>query len=280
MSSAYSPYVTPSRNSPPSSRRWRKSSPTRGSATTPPPFSLASSTTGGRQVQTSGRPQAIVMYWEDVLMPTSWMAKHLGLQRSTQSIEYAARAVQSSAQLQAIMNAIETRVMELIAQAVAVTNGMPVCILAEAPTAYVEIVSALFFPRLTAALRSATSGIYVVGTPDTHLDARELASWKKNMLHTVCIERFVPSAKSTDEACTLLKRSRSGQVNIITLCGSSMDAEALQWIGQVAPFAVLKSAYIGTGTDISLESFYDRLQRLVAFVKDAAASTAAMTARV
>jgi hypothetical protein len=220
------------------------------------------------------------MYWEDVLMPTRWMAKHLGLERSTQSIEYAVRAVQSSVQLQEAMNAIETRVMELIAQAVIVANGMPVCILAESPTAYVEVVSALFFPRLTAALRSATTGIYVVGTPDTQLDAGELASWKKNMLHTVCIERFVPSAKSTDEAFALLKRARSGQVNIITLCGSSMDAEALQWIGQVAPFAVLKSAYVGAGADVSLESFYDRLQRLVGFVGDAAASTAAMTARV
>lgn len=219
--------------------------------------------------QPSTRPHAIVLYWEDILMPVKWMRQHLALDQTPQSINIAAYAFQNSPQLRNMFESIENRVLELVQHAVTASKGMPVCILAESTTDYVERVTSVFFPRLTAALRAATTGIHVFGRPNTELNEYELLLWKKNMLHTICLEKLVPAAKSRDEAIWKLSKFGSGQVEMVALCATARDVNAVDCIREKAPYAVLKTARLGEQSGVGLEAFYHRLKALQEFIDQA-----------
>ncbi|KAF4134304.1 hypothetical protein GN958_ATG16436 [Phytophthora infestans] len=164
--------------------------------------------------------------------------------------------------------------MELLTETIRVVGG-PVFIVSEYSTIYVKLVSSLFFPRLTAALRSATKGIYVVGTPDTQLSIHEMKQWKVNLLHTAIHEHLF-TGMSTEATMNLLARSATGRIKIVALCSSDADVEAISAINLLAPSAIINriqtqrakpSFSRSPQTTMSLDDFYAQLQGLMQFVR-------------
>ncbi|KAE9000922.1 hypothetical protein PR001_g18652 [Phytophthora rubi] len=151
------------------------------------------------------KKQMAVINWENVLAPLDWMAVYLGLGRDNSAVEAAVVRCRSSPDLLQSLAAIEERTMQLLTETMRLVDG-PVFIVSEYSTSYVELVSSLFFPRLTAALRSASTGIYVVGTPNTQLTALEMKQWKVNLLHTAILEYLFAGIDEV-AATNLLARS-------------------------------------------------------------------------
>ncbi|EGZ18881.1 hypothetical protein PHYSODRAFT_544408 [Phytophthora sojae] len=182
--------------------------------------------------------QMAIINWENVLAPMDWLAVYLGLGATNEAIERAVARYRSSPDLLQSLAAIEERVMELLTETMKLIDG-PVFVVSEYSTAYVELVSSLFFPRLTAALRNAKSGIYVVGTPNTQLTALEMKQWKVNLLHTAIHEHLFAGI---DEVVTtnLLARSAYGRIKVVALCANEADAAAASGIHLIAPNAVIK----------------------------------------
>jgi len=206
-----------------------------------------------------------VINWENVLVPLDWLAVHLGLGLSNLAVDAAVTRCRSSPELLQALAAIEDRVMTLLT----------VFIVSEFTTAYVELVCSMFFPRLTAALRSSPGGIYVVGTPDTQLSAGEMKQWKVNLLHTAIFENFFAGV-SEEVAARLLARSSSGRIKVVALCASEADVAATSAIHLIAPSAVVKRVKVPGATDrtarsprtpVSLDEFYAQLQGLTQFVR-------------
>ncbi|RLN70532.1 hypothetical protein BBJ29_006750 [Phytophthora kernoviae] len=128
--------------------------------------------------------------------------------------------------------------MELLTETVQSISG-PLFITSDYPTVFIEHVSSLFFPRLTAALRNATTGIYVVGAPDTKLTTVELTNWKANLLHTVIFENLF-AGMGVNETQRLLNKSAPGQIGIVALCARESDVTAITAIYSIAPNAIIK----------------------------------------
>ncbi|ETI37249.1 hypothetical protein F441_16566 [Phytophthora nicotianae CJ01A1] len=221
--------------------------------------------------------QMAVINWENVLIPMDWLSVYLGLGTSHAAVKTAVVRCQSSPELIQSLAAIETRIMELLTESMRLVGG-PVFIVSEYPTIYVELVCSLFFPRLTAALRNATSGIYVVGTPDTQLSTQEMKQWKVNLLHTAIHEHLF-TGMSGEATLNLLARSVTGRIKVVALCSSDADVVAISAIHLMAPNAVVK--HIKTQgvrpafsrspqTPVSLDDFYAQLQRLMQFVRQSA----------
>jgi hypothetical protein len=222
-----------------------------------------------------------VINWENVLVPLDWMIAHLGIGPSTASIdqEVILSLTRSSPELVRTFAAIEDGTFELLTETLRSVNG-PVFIVSEYTTVYVEFVCSLVFPRLTAALRSATTGIYVIGTPDTQLTTLEMNRWKANLLWTVIHERVLVDMKVADAANQLVI-SAPGTIEVVALCASTADVEAVSTISSFAPSAVIKSlkAKVGQtnctthplGSPLGLDEFYEQLHTLTRFVKHAVA---------
>ncbi|KAG7395679.1 Protein unc-50 [Phytophthora boehmeriae] len=227
------------------------------------------------------KTQMAVVNWENVLVPMDWMVVHLGLEASADAARQAALRCQHTPYLQRSIAALEERVMDLLAKTMESIKG-PVVITSAYSTVFVEYVSSLFFPRLTAALRNATTGIYVVGTPNTTLTIDELMDWKVNLMHTAIFEKLFAGA-DVKEAQRLLNRPTSGKIGIVALCATEIDVSTTSAVLSIAPNAIVKRVKVNDmksatakhlrGCPMSLEDFYTQLSTLTAFVQHAAAST-------
>ncbi|KAE8984668.1 hypothetical protein PF011_g20692, partial [Phytophthora fragariae] len=184
------------------------------------------------------KKQMAVINWENVLAPLDWMAVYLGLGRDNSAVEAAVVRCRSSPDLLQSLAAIEERTMQLLTETMRLVDG-PVFIVSEYSTSYVELVSSLFFPRLTAALRSASTGIYVVGTPNTQLTALEMKQWKVNLLHTAILEYLFAGIDEV-AATNLLARSAYGRIKVVALCANEMDTTAASGVRLIAPIAVIR----------------------------------------
>ncbi|KAG6961294.1 hypothetical protein JG688_00009152 [Phytophthora aleatoria] len=218
--------------------------------------------------------QMAVINWENVLVPMDWLAVYLGLGTSHAAVKTAVIRCQSSPELLRSLAAIESRIMELLTETMRLVGG-PVFIVSEYTISYVELVSSLFFSRLTAALRNATSGIYVVGTPDTQLSIQEMKQWKVNLLHTAIHEHLF-TGMSAESTTNLLGRSVTGRIKVVALCSSDADVAAISAIHLMAPNAVIKRFKTQSATPafshspltpVSLDDFYGQLQGLMQFVR-------------
>ncbi|KAK1943117.1 hypothetical protein P3T76_005754 [Phytophthora citrophthora] len=222
---------------------------------------------------TPNKKQMAVINWENVLVPLDWLAVYLGLGTSTEAIQAAVTRYQSSSELIQSLNTIEDRIMRLLSETMRVVDG-PVFIVSEFTTMYVELISSLFFPRLTAALRNATGGIYVVGTPDTQLSMQEMQQWKVNLLHTAIHEHLF-TGMSIDATMNALARAATGRIKVVALCASQADVTATSAIHLMAPNAIIKRLKVqGSGgyvrspqTPVSLDDFYAQLEKMAHFVR-------------
>ncbi|KAE9107475.1 hypothetical protein PF006_g21100 [Phytophthora fragariae] len=214
------------------------------------------------------KKQMAVINWENVLAPLDWMAVYLGLGRDNSAVEAAVVRCRSSPDLLQSLAAIEERTMQLLTETMRLVDG-PVFIVSEYSTSYVELVSSLFFPRLTAALRSASTGIYVVGTPNTQLTALEMKQWKVNLLHTAILEYLFAGIDEV-AATNLLARSAYGRIKVVALCANEMDTTAASGVRLIAPIAVIRHVRVQcpkARAPVSLDDFYAQLQRLMQFVR-------------
>ncbi|KAL3658629.1 hypothetical protein V7S43_016265 [Phytophthora oleae] len=241
-----------------------------------------SSKSNNSKSKTSAAPmkrQMAVINWENVLVPLDWMIVHLGLGTLTATIDLKVIHSHSPSvtELPRTFAAIEDRILELLTATMRSVKG-PVFIVSEFSTVYVEFVCYLFFPRLTAALRSATTGIYVIGTPDTQLNDGEVKLWKVNLLRTMVLER-VFAGVSANDAANMLKHPTSGRLDVLALCATKVDVAAISTLHSDAPYSIVKSARVKTrctrdphSVPIGLEAFYKQLQTLAQFVKQAVAA--------
>ncbi|GMF23002.1 unnamed protein product [Phytophthora lilii] len=209
---------------------------------------VSSYTTKGKK-PTSPAPaktRIAVINWENVLVPLDWMVVRLGLGRSTMTIDLATiySRSQNFPDLPQKFTEIEDRIIELLSDTVRSVNG-PVFIVSEYTTAYVEYVCSLFFPRLTAALRRSTTGMYVVGTPDTQLTTLELYQWKTNLLRTVIVEHFCPGLSIAD-GTNILARPAFDKLKVVALCASKVDVAATSTIRSMVPNAVSNCVQVKT----------------------------------
>ncbi|KAG1695379.1 hypothetical protein DVH05_020417 [Phytophthora capsici] len=234
-------------------------------------YSSKSKHSKSKALATATKRQMAVINWENVLVPLDWMMIHLGLGKSTPTIDL--NVIQSRSQcvaeLPRTFAAIEDEIMELLTVTMRSVKG-PVFIVSEYPTVYVEFVCYLFFPRLTTALRSATTGIYVIGTPDTQLNDGEMRLWKVNLLGTMVLERLFADV-SANAAANILQQPTSGRVDVIALCATKIDVAAMSTLRSNAPYTIVRSVQVKTGA-IGLGDFKKQLQTLTQFVKQAVAA--------
>lgn len=230
------------------------------------PLSVSTATSiGGVNAQNAPIPShTFSINWENVLMPSAWLTARMGVDASVQSLQNAQRLMEQTPQLKALMAAIEENIIQLITQAMA--TGC-VYIFSDRTVQYVELSCSVFFPRLTACLRGATHGVFVVGVPDTDFSAQELADWKVNILRTVCHERIV-AGQDLAKAHTNRGSRRFG---LVALCASDLDVSASDQLAKLTPFAVTKSVKVAQQASVSLEEFVAQVQKLTRFVTEALA---------
>lgn len=223
--------------------------------------------------------------WENVLLPATWLATRMGVTTNVQTLQRAQQLMAQTPQLKTLMVAIEDNIIQLLTHAMA---AGAVYIFSECTVQYVELSCSIFYPRLTACLRGATRGVFVVGVPDTSFSAEELAEWKVNILRTVCADRILAGQD--------LARAQSRRFGLIALCASDLDVHASDELSKVAPYAVTKSVKVAQAgatpapsrseqtrlpgsnavSTLSLEDFSAQLQRLSAFVDQALAFNGAI----
>lgn len=225
---------------------------------------LAASATSGVNTQNAPIPShTFSINWENVLMPSAWLTARMGVDASVQSLQNAQRLLAQTPQLKTLMAAIEENVIQLLTQAMAAGC---VYIFSDRTVQYVELSCSVFFPRLTACLRGATRGVFVVGIPDTSFSPEELADWKVNILRTVCHERIF-AGQNLAKAHTDRGSRRFG---LVALCASDLDVSASDGLAKLTPFAVTKSIKVAQQTS-SLEDFAAQVQKLARFVTEALA---------
>lgn len=230
---------------PPASSRYRNR-PAAQSPTAPP----AATPSSPRHVY--------VIHWENVLVPTTWLTKNLGISTTVQSLEPASRRYANMpAPVYSAMRAIEERALQLLSTAM---QKGPVVILSNNTVLYVELLCSLLFPRLTVWLRSATSGICVMGIPPQ----------PRSPLQCSCFEQIFAHGNAIGS----LQQPGSGAVAWVSMHAQAVDLLTMQHIQRIAPYMVVKSVQVKTANrdgDHSLESFYAQLQQLTQFTIEATA---------
>lgn len=199
-----------------------------------------------------------VIHWENVLVPTTWLTQNLGINTTVQSLEPASRRYANMpAPIYSAMRAIEERALQLLSTAM---QKGPIVILSSNTVLYVELLCSLLFPRLTAWLRSATSGVCVMGIPQT----------PRSPLQCACFEQIF----ANNSVIQSLQQPGSGSVAWVSMHAQAVDLLAKQHIQRIAPYMVVKSVQAKMPTQNgghSLESFYAQLALLTQFTIEATA---------
>ncbi|KAF4031395.1 hypothetical protein GN244_ATG16763 [Phytophthora infestans] len=102
----------------------------------------------------NGLPNAFVLCWENVLIPTKWMRQHLGLKPSVPALQAAKQRVLRTPNLQAALATVEQDLIHLLNS---VSTYGPLFIVSEESAQFVEAMCKTFFPRLAFCLGSTTT---------------------------------------------------------------------------------------------------------------------------
>ncbi|GLE01485.1 hypothetical protein PINS_up010315 [Pythium insidiosum] len=202
---------------------------------------------------------AWVMSWENVLVPTEWMAQRIGLAPTLQGVEQARQCCASIPTLRDSMLKVENQILELLAVA---ANAGPVYILTDETVAFVEAMCEAFFPRLMMALNNCGGRIKVIGIPDKSMSVAEKATWKVDAFQNICCE---------STPLEMLMRQETGDFRLITVSADELDVLASSAVKDIAPFAVVKAVQMPTaqnGSLTSLDSFHSQLQGLIGAVHE------------
>ncbi|KAJ0402006.1 hypothetical protein P43SY_006521 [Pythium insidiosum] len=202
---------------------------------------------------------AWVISWENVLVPTEWMAQRVGLAPTLQGVEQARQCCASIPTLRDSMIKVENQILELLVLA---ANAGPVYILTDETVAFVEAMCEAFFPRLLSALYNCGGRVKVIGVPDKNMSVAEKATWKVDAFQNICCE---------STPLEMLMRQETGDFRLITVSADELDVLASSAVKDIAPFAVVKAVQMPiaqNGSLTSLDSFHNQLQGLIGAVHE------------
>lgn len=234
---------------------------------------------------------AVVLAWEDVVMPTATLALRIGLQPTRSALDAATAQFQRDEYLQQALRAIEEQAINLVSEA---ARFGPVFIVSQRSAEYLTAVCACFFPRLAlwlstanvAAARGERFHVQVVTGPRKFVSEAEAVAWRVRTYQTIC--RAVAGgygrsnnsneAMSIKEGERLLRFRESGTIALLSISGCETDRFACLKAIDVAPFVVPKCVRVrgagdqtGSGNDaLGLEEFFAQLRTLTRYLTPAA----------
>uniref|UniRef100_K3WVX4 Uncharacterized protein n=1 Tax=Globisporangium ultimum (strain ATCC 200006 / CBS 805.95 / DAOM BR144) TaxID=431595 RepID=K3WVX4_GLOUD len=238
---------------------------------------------------------AVVLNWEDVLAPMSFLHHRLGLQPSRSALAEAQASFASDAYLQQATFAIEEQILELLR--IASSIG-PTYIVSERSMAYMEAVCASFLPRLAIWLTYASNAmpsnqspqhrVHVIAAPRSKFPSEmDKAAWLVNVLQTVC-KNSVALRNSPDEVHKrMLRNVETGTFGLIHVSAAELDTFACVKAIDIAPFLLPKCVQVTPvlhstqgGQPLSLEEFFAQLQTLQRYIVSAAAHRSAFAVKL
>ncbi|KAL4139112.1 hypothetical protein PRIC2_002610 [Phytophthora ramorum] len=208
-------------------------------------------------------PNAFVLCWENVLVPTKWMRQQLGLKPSVQALHAAKQRVLRTPNLQAALASIEQDLIQLLTS---VSTYGPLFIVSEESIQFVEATCKTLFPRLAFCLGSTTTmtSVHVVGAPSRFQSAAERAAWRVNLLQSLCRDRLFGGAPQR------LLDPRAGKFGLVVVSPHQTDIAACGDAYKAAPFVVSKSVHVQNARNLSLGDFTLHLRTLSEYVPQAA----------
>jgi hypothetical protein len=236
---------------------------------------------------------AVVLSWEDVLMPTTTLAHRIGLQPTRTGLDAATALFQSDEYLQQALRAIEEQAINLIREA---SRFGPVFIVSHRSAEYLSAVCARFFPCLAlwlssvnvAAARGERFHVQVVTGPRKFASQAEAVAWRVRTYQSIC--RAVAGGYGRDnnnnevmcvkEGERLLRFRESGSIALLSISGCEADRFACLKAVDVAPFVVPKCVHVhgsdapaatgGSPFALGLEEFFAQLRTLARYLTPAA----------
>ncbi|EGZ13028.1 hypothetical protein PHYSODRAFT_512072 [Phytophthora sojae] len=210
-----------------------------------------------------GLPNAFVMCWENVLVPTKWMHQQLGLRSSLQALQAAKQRALRTPNLQAALAAVEQDLIQLLTS---VSSYGPLFIVSEESVQFVEAMCKTFFPRLAFCLGSSTTmtSVHVIGSPSRFQSAAEKAAWRVNLLQSLCRDRLFGGAPQR------LLDPRAGRFGLVVVSPHQTDIAACGDTYKAAPFVVSKSVHVQNARNLTLGEFTLHLRTLAEYVPQAA----------
>ncbi|CAI5721996.1 unnamed protein product [Peronospora destructor] len=163
---------------------------------------------------------AFVLCWENALVPTKWMRQQLGLKSSITALQTAKQQVPRTLHLQTALATVEQELIHLLTS---VSNHGPLFIMSEESVQFVEATCRTFFPRLAYCLSSSTAmtSVHVVGAPNRFQSAAEKATWRVNLLQSLCRDWLLNARNLTLQEFMLHLRTLSGYVPQAAPCDTS-----------------------------------------------------------
>ncbi|GMF53092.1 unnamed protein product [Phytophthora fragariaefolia] len=208
-------------------------------------------------------PNAFVMCWENVLVPSKWMRQQLGLKPSVQALQAAKQRALRTPNVQAVLATVEQDLIQLLTS---VSNFGPLFIVSEESVQFVEAMCKTFFPRLAYCLSSTTTmtSVHVVGAPSRFQSAAEKAAWRVNLLQSLCRDRLFGAAPQR------LMDPTAGRFGLVVVSPHQTDIAACGDTYKVAPFVVAKSVHVQNARNLTLGEFTLHLRTLAEYVPQAA----------
>ncbi|KAI9984052.1 hypothetical protein PInf_005342 [Phytophthora infestans] len=211
----------------------------------------------------NGLPNAFVLCWENVLVPTKWMRQHLGVKPSVPALQAAKQRVLRTPNLQAALATVEQDLIHLLNS---VSTYGPLFIVSEESAQFVEAMCKTFFPRLAFCLGSTTTmtSVHVIGAPTRFQSAAEKAGWRINLLQSLCRDRLFGGAPQR------LLDPHAGKFGLVVISPHQTDIAACGDVYKAAPYVVAKSVHVQNARHLTLEAFTLHLRTLAEYVPQAA----------
>ncbi|ETK94660.1 hypothetical protein L915_02327 [Phytophthora nicotianae] len=210
----------------------------------------------------NGLPNAFVMCWENVLVPTKWMRQHLGLRPSVSALQAAKQRVLRTPNLQAALASVEQDLIQLLNS---VSAYGPLFIVSEEGVQFVEAMCKTFFPRLAYCLGSTTmmTSVHVIGAPTRFQSAADKAAWRVNLLQSLCRDRLFGGAPQR------IFDPIMGKFGLVVVSPHQTDIAACGDAYKAAPYVVAKSVHVQNARHLTLEQFTLHLRTLAEYVPQA-----------
>ncbi|KAF1790126.1 hypothetical protein GQ600_17955 [Phytophthora cactorum] len=170
----------------------------------------------------NGLPNAFVMCWENVLVPTKWMRQHLGLKPSVAAIQAAKQRVLRTPNLQAALATVEQDLIQLLT-------------------------SVSSYGR--SSFNTTMTSVHVVGAPTKFQSAVEKAGWRVNLLQSLCRDRLFGGAPQR------LFDPQTGKFGLVVVSPHQTDIAACGDAYKAAPYVIAKSVHVQNARHLTLEEF-------------------------
>lgn len=205
---------------------------------------------------------AMVLCWENALVPVKWMRQSLGLRPTPKGLHEAKERVLRYPHVLQSLATIEQAMLQLLTT---ISAWGPVYIVSEESVVFVEAMCYTFFPRLAYCLSSSTTftNVFVMGAPEAFASTTKKMVWRTGLLQALCRERLY------GEAPHLLVDAQIGRFGLIVVSPHQVDAYALAKARDVAPYMIPKSMQTPSAKNMQLPQFALHLQTLTQYIAQA-----------